>query len=85
MPNDNNANTFVGLNFSNLRTLLRGVSINGMPMQRQEYGYWVIESPGEPIPLRPPYNLVLEGVNNQRLAVRIAALVAQDLGVNFDV
>jgi hypothetical protein len=114
-PSDNNAPVFLGLNFSNIKQLIAGVRINGMQMQRTNYGYWVIDTPGEEIPLRPPvsfcsillhnaeqngasccilivilsllfrvqYTIELLSANNQRIVARTAALVAQDLGVNF--
>lgn len=40
--------------FSNLRALLQSVTLNGLPMQRTDYGYWVIDTPGKNIALRPP-------------------------------
>jgi len=83
LPSDNNDESFVGLNFSNLKVLLKGVRINGMTMDSTTYGFWAIQEPGQKIPLRPPYVLELLGVDNQRLVVRIASLTAQDLGVNF--
>lgn len=46
-------------------------------------GYWVIDTPGTPIPLRPPYQLALTSAQGQRLVVPLANLRAQDLGVNF--
>jgi len=84
LPAKTNSPVFVGLNFSNLKVLLQSVVINGMAMRRTEYGYWVIDSPGRDIPLKPPYALQLTGVNRQVLTVRVAALVPQDLGINFE-
>lgn len=53
-PSDNNSEEFVGINLSNSKELIGAVSINDMEMKRTNYGFWVIESPGRPIPLRPP-------------------------------
>ena len=84
LPSDNNSPVFLGLNFSNLKVVLRAVSINGLMMKRTSYGQWVIDTPGQNIPIRPPYALQMVGANNQPLNVRITALVPQDLGVNFN-
>ncbi|KAG7674463.1 hypothetical protein Ndes2437B_g00729 [Nannochloris sp. 'desiccata'] len=84
LPSRTNSPVFVGLNFSNSKVLLQSVVINGMSMQRTDFGSWVIDSPGRNIPLTPPYALQLRGVNGQVVAVRVAGLVPQDLGVNFD-
>ncbi len=46
-------------------------------------GYWVIDTPGQPIPLRLPLQLDLLSVKNERLTVKVPTLRAQDLGVNF--
>ena len=53
-------------------------------MKRTAYGFWAIDTPGKPIPLRPPYALELAGVNGQVIGKRLASLSPQDLGVNFD-
>lgn len=85
LPSDNNSPVFLGLNFSNSKVVLKAVSINGLQMERKAYGAWVIDTPGTNIQLQPPYSLQLVGVNNQQLAVRLPALKAVDLEVNFDV
>ena len=70
------------------QVLLKGVAISspGVPTQalsRTSSGFWVIDSPEEAIPLRPPFTLTLLGVNNQRLTTSLATLRAQDLGIQF--
>jgi hypothetical protein len=84
LPSKNNSKVFLGLNFSNLKVLLKSVVLDGMTMQRTDYGFWVIDTPGSTIPLTRPYELQLTGVTGQVLTMRVAALMAQDLGVNFD-
>ncbi|KAL4441853.1 hypothetical protein ABPG77_003769 [Micractinium sp. CCAP 211/92] len=69
--------------FSNLKSLLKAVAVGGIVMQRTNYGYWVIDTPGQPIPLRLPLQLDLLSVKNERLTVKVPTLRAQDLGVNF--
>ena len=83
LPAKTNSPVFLGLNFSNVKVLLQSVVINGMSMQRTDYGFWVIDSPERNIPLAPPYALQLTGVNGQVVTMRVAALVPHDLGVNF--
>jgi len=84
LPSDDNDESTVKLNFSNLKVLLKGVRLNGLDMQSTSYGFWQITQPGQKLPLRPPYTLDLLGVNNERLTTRIAALAPQDLGINFN-
>lgn len=84
LPSSNNAKDFLGLNFSNLKVLLKAVIVNGISMQYTNYGYWVISTPGKDIPISAPFTLQLVSVNNQQLEVRLAGLVAQDLGINFN-
>ena len=84
LPSVYNSAVFLGLNFSNLKVVLKSVRINGREMQRKAYGAWVIDTPGQNIPLQPPYTLQLVGVNNQPLVVKLPALKPADLGVNFD-
>lgn len=74
---------FLGINLSNSKVPIRAVGLNGLTLERTNYGLWVKEDTKDPLPLRAPYELVLLGANRQRLQLQIAALVAQDLGVNF--
>lgn len=83
LPSDNNSPVFVGINFSNMKALLRAVTLNGLPMKRTDYGQWVLESTGDPLPLRPPYALALAAVSGEVLRARIAALAPQDLSIQF--
>lgn len=124
--------------FSNMKALLKSVTLNNIPMQRTNYGcvtsgshcfssshclltatkmprhcdapwrreheaplprlllalsssltaslvhrYWVIDTPGKNIDLRPPYTLVLLSAQNQRLATRLESLKPQTLDVQF--
>ena len=52
LPSPNNAPNFLGLNFSNLRALLRGVAVNGLQLARTPYGFWVVDTPGRAVPLK---------------------------------
>lgn len=45
--------------------------------------YWVIDTPGKNIDLRPPYTLMLVSAQNQRLATRLESLKPQTLDVQF--
>lgn len=54
-----------------------------LPLLHYTAGYWVIDTPGQPIPLRLPLQLDLLSVKNERLTVKVPNLRAQDLGVNF--
>lgn len=83
LPSQNNQADFLGLNFSNIKGLLRSVSIKNLQMNSTSYGYWVISTPGKDIPLRAPYALALTSTTGQRLAVSLHSLQAQDLGLNF--
>ncbi|GAB4818171.1 hypothetical protein N2152v2_005217 [Parachlorella kessleri] len=83
LPSDRNRRNYLGFNFSNLKALLRSVSINNLAFTRTPFGYWVIDTPEQDIPLKPPYDLALVGVNGQRLTKRLPSLRAQDLGVQF--
>lgn len=78
---DNRAN-YLSFNFSNLRQLLKAVSIGGLDFQRTSHGTWQLDTEKD-IPLRPPYELVLVGAGGQRLVKRLQSLRSQDLGVNF--
>lgn len=80
---ERNSKYFVGLNFSNLKVLLKSVSLSGITMTYESYGYWVIDTPGEVIDISPPYTLRLVSRNGEALAIRIPKLVPLDLGVNF--
>lgn len=46
-------------------------------------GYWVIDTPGKAIPLRPPYELALESAQGERVVARVPTLRPQALDVNF--
>ena len=37
-PSDRTSPEFLGLQFSNLRGLLKGATLNGIPLQRTDYG-----------------------------------------------
>ncbi|KAL4433948.1 hypothetical protein ABPG75_000389 [Micractinium tetrahymenae] len=82
-PSDRNKKEYLGLQFSNLKALLKAVAVNGIMMQRTNFGYWVIDTPGKPIPLRPPFQIDLLSVKNERVTAKVPTLRAQDLGVNF--
>lgn len=43
----------------------------------------MIDTPGKPIPLRPPYELALESAQGERLAARLPSLRPQALAINF--
>lgn len=58
-PSDNNSPVFLGINLSNTKELIGAVRINNMELQRTNYGFWVIDSPGKEIPLRPPVSNVI--------------------------
>ena len=60
------------------------VSIGGMALQPTSYGSWVHDSPSQPIPLLPPFQLTLVSKMGQRITKVLPSLAAQDLGVNFD-
>lgn len=85
LPSPNNNPVFLSLNFSNLKALLAGVRVNGLALAPTDHNAWVIDTLGRPIPLRSPYTLQLAAQGGQQLSVRVAALSAQDLGVNFDI
>lgn len=80
---ERNSKYFVGLNFSNLKVLLKSVSLSGIDMTYESYGYWVIDTPGVVIDISPPYTLRLTSRDGETLAIRIPKLVPLDLGVNF--
>ena len=46
-------------------------------------GYWVIDTPGQAVPLQRPFQLVLVGLSGERLTKTLANLQAQDLGLQF--
>lgn len=83
LAGSNNSPTFLAFNFSNLRQLLRSVSIGGLDLQRTDYGFWELNSPGQNILLSPPYRLVLTGASGQTLVKQLQSLQSQDLGINF--
>ena len=59
------------------------VSIGGIALQPTSYGSWVRDSPSQPIPLSPPFQLTLVSTSGQRITKVLPSLAAQDLGVNF--
>ena len=84
LPSDNNSRKFLGLNFSNFKVPITAVTINGLPLQRQPYGFWVIEAPpNQDLVIRPPYTIELLGANGQPLVVQVPYLVPLDLRVQF--
>jgi hypothetical protein len=83
LPLRDNSEVMLGLNFSNLKVVLRAVRINGLNMQPTDFGYWVIHTPGERIAVSPPYVIDMLGVNGEVVRAEVATLAAQDLGVNF--
>lgn len=84
LPSPKSTPMFLSLQLSNSKQLIQGVALNGQPLQRTDYGHWVIDTPGRRIPLRPPYELVLAGPQGQRLTARQASLRPQTLPVNFE-
>ena len=83
LPLRDNSEVMLGLNFSNLRVVLRAVRINGLNMQSTDFGYWVIHTPGERIAVSPPYVIDMLGVNGEVVSAKVMTLAAQDLKVNF--
>lgn len=83
LPSDRSTASFLGINFSNTKQLIRSVTINGLRMTRTSYGLWVIDTPNKNIDLKPPYELVLVGANRERLIKKLPNLRAQDLDIQF--
>ncbi|KAI7835850.1 hypothetical protein COHA_010247 [Chlorella ohadii] len=84
LASKNNGPTFLSYNFSNLRQLLRAVTIGGIPFTRTAYGAWELNSPGRDIAIpQSGAEIVLTSVDGQRISKRLRSLGSQDLGINF--
>ncbi|PRW57741.1 Expansin 1 [Chlorella sorokiniana] len=85
LASKNNGPTFLSCNFSNLRQLLKTVTIGGIPFTRTAYGAWELNSPGRDIAIpKTGAELVLTSVDGQRISKRLRTLGSQDLGINFN-
>ncbi|KAL6785912.1 hypothetical protein ACKKBG_A00670 [Auxenochlorella protothecoides x Auxenochlorella symbiontica] len=82
-PSTQNNQYFIGINFSNLKELLTSVTLSGIAMAYQSYGYWTINTPGTPIPISAPYTLQLTAQTGETLSLNIPSIIPLDLGVNF--
>ncbi|GAB4818172.1 hypothetical protein N2152v2_005218 [Parachlorella kessleri] len=83
LPSRNNRDDYVAFNFSNMKQLLRYVTVNNLAFTRSNFGYWVVDTPGQAVPLQRPFQLVLVGSSGERLTKTLANLQAQDLGLQF--
>lgn len=84
LPSPNNDIYYVAINFSNLKRPIKAAALSGLPLTYQSYGSWVVSTPGQRLPLAPPYNLQLQAVTGQVLSVQIPLLQPTSLSVNFD-
>lgn len=83
-PSNQNNNFFIGLNFSNVKGHLAAVSLSGVSMNYQSYGYWTIDTPGRAIQLAQPLTLSLTSSAGQTLSIALPVLTPLDLGINFN-
>lgn len=82
-PSNQNNAFFVGINLSNVMGHVASVTLSGVSMTYQSYGYWTINSPSKALELPTPLTLTMTSSSGQSLSVVLPGLVALDLGVNF--